>query len=113
MPRTTATKSKSLTPGIAEELEDRLMAHAASQWPTCHGVFVRVRGQFAYVDVLAEGEPEPEPLFRLRYTGDPDTWEFAYFTWSRETYEPSFLMTGLPFGTPEDCFDTAAMPLLG
>lgn len=51
---------------------------------------------------------QPAPLFRLRYLGSADSWEFAYFTWSREVYEPSFLASGSPVGTPEECFDASA-----
>ncbi|MBM3465867.1 MAG: hypothetical protein FJX76_27575 [Armatimonadetes bacterium] len=56
---------------------------------------------------------QAEPLCRLRYMGNLETWEFAFFTWSRETYEPSVLDNGLPFGTPEDCFNAAAFPIFG
>jgi hypothetical protein len=43
--------------------------------------------------------------------GSIDTWEFAFFTWSRESYEPSVLNNGLPFGSPEECFDAAAFSI--
>jgi hypothetical protein len=64
-----------------------------------------------YVDAQASEDEEPQPLCRLRYLGSIDSWEFAYFTWSREAYEPSYLMTGQAYGSPEDCFDAAAFPI--
>jgi hypothetical protein len=92
-------------------LEQRLQAHAHAKWPACKSVTLRTCAAYVYVDVQGQGDAQPEPLCRLRYTGDVDNWEFAYFTWSREMYEPSVLDSGLPFGTPEDCFDAAAFPM--
>jgi len=66
-----------------------------------------------YVDAQGRDDVQAEPLCRLRYMGNLETWEFAFFTWSRETYEPSVLDNGLPFGTPEDCFNAAAFPIFG
>ena len=108
---TRASSSKAIPDRISALLLQRLQAHAAKNWPSCV-VNLRFRGRFAYVDVQGAGDPEPEPLCRLRYMGTIDTWEFAYFTWARETYELSYLDNGSPFGSPEDCFDTAAQSLL-
>ena len=94
---------------------------------------VRARGQFVYVDVeFAEpgatfvdptevsddddddddDEESLPPLMRLRFLGRSTDWELARYDWSRERthYEPSLLMDGRPFGTPEECFDAAAFP---
>jgi hypothetical protein len=95
------------------KLEKRLRSHAQAKWPGCRAVVVRTRGAFVYVDAQGREDEQPEPLFRLRYMGDAENWEFAFFTWSRETYEPSVLDSGLPFGTPEECFDAAAFPMFG
>ncbi len=105
-------KSSQIPPGVLERLESRLKAQAAERWPNCRRVVIRQRGQFAYVDAQGTQDSQPEPLCRLRYTGDMETWEFAYFTWSGERYEPSLLSSGLPFGSPEECFDTAAFTVL-
>ena len=94
-----------------DKLERRIRAHAQAKWPLCKTVSVRARGAFVYVEAQGQKDSQPEPLCRLRYMGNVDTWEFAYFTWARETYEPSVLDNGLPFGTPEDCFDAAAFPM--
>lgn len=93
-------------------VENRLKVHAAEHWPKCPRVVVRSRGGFVYVDAQGPQDQVPEPLCRLRFMGDVDIWEFAYFTWSREAYEPSVLDSGLPFGTPEECFDAAAFSVL-
>lgn len=77
------------------------------------GMNLRSRGAFVYVDAQGEADSQPEPLLRLRYTGDKDCWEFAYFTWSREAYEPSVLDDGSPWGSPEACFDAAAFSIFG
>jgi hypothetical protein len=104
--------SKAIPDRILALLLERLKAHAVKHWPSCVAVSVRTRGAFAYVDVQAVGESEPEPIFRLRYLGGIDTWEFAYFTWGREAYELSCVDSGSPFGTPEECFDAAAHSVL-
>jgi len=106
------TPSKGIPERIVAVLLERLKAHAAESWPSCIAVNVRTRGAFAYVDAQGATDSEPEPLCRLRYMGDANTWEFAYFTWAREAYEPSFLDNGSPFGSPEDCFDVAAQSVL-
>jgi len=98
---------------VIEKLERRLRAHASDKWPSCKAITVRGRGAFAYVDAQGAEDEQAEPLCRLRYMGSIDNWEFAYFTWSRQTYEASVVDSGLPFGTPEECFDAAAFPMLG
>jgi hypothetical protein len=106
------SSSKGIPDRISALLLERLRAHAAKKWPSCVVVNIRTRGAFAYVDAQLASEPEPEPLCRLRFMGRIDIWEFAYFTWAREAYEPSYLDNGSPFGSPEDCFDSAAHSVL-
>lgn len=105
-------KSKGIPDTILRGLEERLRRHSATHWPACRSITIRGRGEFAYVEVQGPDDLGPEPLCRLRYMGNPEEWEFAYFTWAREVYQPSFLGTGLPFGSPEDCFDAAAPAIL-
>jgi len=101
---------------VVRRLEARLRAHVAEpgRLGKLKAIAVRARGPFVYVDAQHPGEGEGfEPLFRLRYLGRGDDWEFAYFTWSRGSrgaYELSYLSNGTPFGTPEDCFDCASLP---
>jgi hypothetical protein len=101
-------KALSVPDYIVNAVDERLKEHVRQNWPGCARVTVRKRGAFVYVDAQGKDDPEPAPLCRLRYLGSADSWEFAYFTWSREAYEPSFLDSGSPFGTPEECFDASA-----
>ncbi|MHB1917040.1 MAG: hypothetical protein ACYCPN_07535 [Thermoplasmata archaeon] len=48
-------------------------------------------------------------LCRLEYLGTQDRWGFGSYTYAHDRYEPSILMTGEPYGTPEECFDCAAL----
>lgn len=98
---------------MRDEIEERLVAHMKANWPGCSELKIRHRGQFVYVDARQVDADEVEPLMRLRYLGDPEDWEFAFFTWSREAYEPCLLDNGAWTGSPEDCFDTAAAAMLG
>ena len=105
--------------GLQRTLRERLAAHAAKAWKgRCARVEVTFRGRFAVVDayVIDEetGKPEEVPthLCRLEYGGDPDQWGFAFYKYSDERYERSYLPSGVMGGTPEDCFDTAGLAYL-
>ncbi|MGH7870355.1 MAG: hypothetical protein ACREP9_22605 [Candidatus Dormibacteraceae bacterium] len=90
----------------------RLEKHVRLNWPQCDKLVLRSRGPFVYVLAGTREDPQAEPWCRLRPLGSEDAWEFAYFTYSTEKYEPSFLPNGSPAGTPEECFDCAAAVLL-
>ena len=109
-------------------LEDRLETHARTAWTErCAGVNVRFRGKYAYVDVF-DGDPWLMPgstteekeqiretsvkMCRLTWTGDMDSWEFAFHKYSDGRYEPSILFDGSPSSSPEACFDCAAQVYL-
>jgi hypothetical protein len=114
--------------GIPEHVRltvrERLKRHALDRWDEhCRAIDVRFRGSFAYVDAFQRnawplpGTPQetqdlidatPTRLCRLRYLGSPDRWEFAFYKYSDEIYEPSFLPSGAFEGTPEEAFDCAA-----
>jgi hypothetical protein len=105
-------------------LADRLRKHAALEWAReCRGVEVRFRGVYAYVDAYSSrrdympGMTEEEKarldaiplhLCRLEYFGRKDEWGFAFYKYSDEKYEVSFLPSISWTGTPEECFDCAA-----
>lgn len=105
-------------------LRRRLERHVAEQYPgRCARIIVRFRGPFAYVDALEPaafrrlGVVSPDQddgihLFRLRYLGHPDRWQFAFYKYSDETYEPSVGFTGSFVVTPEEAFDCAALAYL-
>lgn len=108
-----STSAGKIPAQVVTRLEQRLRTHVKAKWPACAALNVRSRGSFVYVDAQAQDEAQPEPLLRLRYLGEKDCWEFAYFTWSREAYEPSVLDDGSSWGTPEACFDAAAFSVFG
>jgi len=68
---------------------------------------MRRRGRFLYIDVV-DLDGVTEKLCRLDYTGTVDCWEFGFYTYAHERYEPSFLPNGHSWGSVEDCFDCAA-----
>lgn len=87
---------------------------------------MRFRGRYAYVDAYPVKEDllpgasaeeigriksPPIHLFRLGYLGNIDQWEFAFYKYSTETYQPSFTIAGSFVGTPEEAFDTGAVYL--
>jgi hypothetical protein len=105
-------------------LRARLERHVRTHWKDrCREVVVRFRGAFAYVDAFpldrqfmpgttpeerARIEATPTHLCRLGYTGRANLWAFAFFKYSDEKYEPSFLPSGASVGAPEEAFDCAA-----
>lgn len=105
-------KAPKMDQHLPDVVEERLTAHVQSNWPNCRGIKVRRHGQFVYVDAQPADADEAESFIRLRYLGDVEDWEMAFFTWSREAYEPSVLNSGSWSGSPEECFDTAAATML-
>jgi len=113
---------------VQSALRSRLERHVRTHWKDrCREVVVRFRGAFAYVDAFpldrqsmpgttpeeqAQIEAAPTHLCRLGYLGSADRWEFAFFKYSDEKYEPSFLPSGMLVGTPEEAFDCSAQVYL-
>jgi hypothetical protein len=94
----------SLMPAIPEStrtsLAQRLRAHATANWPQLTTVYVRYRGQFAYVDgELAGGDRLP--LMRLRYGGSAHRWGTAIYVASTDSYQNQIWLTR----TIEEVFD--------
>lgn len=122
------SRKGSTSNAVQSALRSRLERHVRTHWKDrCRGIVVRFRGAFAYVDAFpldrqsmpgttpeerAQIEATPTHLCRLGYLGSPDRWEFAFFKYSDETYEPSFLPSGAHVGTPEEAFDCAAQVYL-
>ncbi len=93
-------------------LQQRLSAHARTQWPQLARVTVRFRGAFAYVDAqLPDGDTLP--LMRLRYGGSAVRWGSAMYLASKDGYEDAVLPTDAFAGLPEDALDCAAGLHLG
>lgn len=119
---------------VKTRTRDRILAHATKYYA---GKFTRIevrfRGALCYVDAFEEprvgdgfpppGWPEsreqaiermrnvPTHLVRLRYFGNEDRWTLAFFTYSREVYEPCVFPSGSDHGTPEEAFDVGAVYL--
>jgi len=47
-----------------------------------------------------------------RIPGCPRPVGFGFDTYASDRYEPSVVKTGNPYGTPEECFDCAALTRL-
>jgi hypothetical protein len=92
---------------------------------------IRFRGQFCYIDAYTEPDPPgpnwppkdwpetraqylerlrhtPTHLCRLRFFGDEERWDFAFYTYSHERYEVSVFPFGEFLGPPEEAFHVAA-----
>ena len=124
------TGGKSIPPGVKARTERRILDYAAKHYASKFArIDVRFHGALCYIDVYTEpdlprgvapptGETRaqwierlrntPTHLCRIRYFGNEDRWSFAWYTYSHEKYEPSFLITGEDHGTPEEAFETSA-----
>ena len=119
------TRQRSIPQAVQHALVARLEQHVRKLWKSqCRDVVVRFRGMFAYVDAFplrhqfmpgttpeeqARIEAAPTHLCRLGYLGSANRWQFAFFKYSNEKYEASFLPSGEFVGTPEEAFDCAAL----
>lgn len=93
-------------------LIQRLDRRAEQRWPQIDELTVHYRGGFAYVNArLTDGNVQK--LCRLRYARSASQWGFAIWRASHQDYEDSYLPTGWPSGTPQECLDTACGLYLG
>ncbi len=118
----------SISNAVQATLRARLEQHVRTHWSErCREIVVRFRGAFAYVDAFplsrqfmpgttpeerARIEATPTRLCRLGDLGSPGRWAFAFFKYSDEKYEPSFLPSGEFAGTPDEAFDCSALVYL-
>jgi hypothetical protein len=124
------TGGKKIPPAVQASTRRRILDYAAKN---SAGKFTRIdvrfHGALCYIDAYTEPDPPrgdppagetraewverlrntPTHLCRIRYFGDENRWSFAYYTYSREKYEPSFLPSGNDHGTPEEAFEASAM----
>jgi len=124
-----------IPPAVQEETRRRILAYAKKHYSGKYTrIDVRFRGRFCYIDAFVEpyvprnyrrrkkGEETrgqriermrkfPTHLCRLRYFAGFNKWSLAFYSYSHETYEPSFFDTGDDFGTPEEGFETGAVYL--
>lgn len=108
------TAVKGVPDYVRIDLRRRLETHARDELGSrVRELILTFRTRFAYVDaVIDEPDPAPIHLFRLRYTGHPDAWHFAFYKYSDGRYEPSVGMNGSFLVTPEEAFDCAAFAYL-
>jgi hypothetical protein len=123
-----------IPPAVQERTRQRILAYAKAHYAGKYTrMDVRFRNQFCYVDAYTEpyvapGFPPPDfpetreayierrrntptHLCRLRYFGNEESWSLAFYTYSHNTYEPSFFDNGTFHGTPEESFATSAVYL--
>ncbi len=121
-------------PHVQQKTRDRILAYAEKHYAgKFNRIDVRFRGQFCYIDAYVESEvPKnfdeklfgetrqahidrlrntPIHLCRLRYSSLRDSWSMAFYTYSREKYEPCMFNNGSWTGTPEEAFEVAAVYL--
>lgn len=96
---------------VKEDTEGTVDHHASLTHPELQEITIRWRGSFGYMAAWAgpgDDTDEEIPLCRIEYHGDGD-WGFALYDPATETYEPSVLPGGMPFGSAVEAYDTAAI----
>jgi hypothetical protein len=115
---------KAIPDDVKRNFEKRLRKHVSEEWKEhCRELVIRFKGRFAYVDAFpieqdsmeglteeekARVEATPTKLCRFEYTGDPESWLYAFYKYSDERYEPCISLSGSFYCTPEEGFDTSA-----
>ncbi|QTA93343.1 hypothetical protein [Desulfonema magnum] len=117
-----------------ESTRKRILAYAEKHYAGRYTrLEIRFRKQFCYIDAYMEphvpdgfpppGYPEtreqyiervrntPTHLCRLRHFSE-DRWSVAFYTYSKEKYEPTFFHNGSDHGTPEEGFEIGAIYLM-
>ena len=95
-----------------ERTRRRLLAHAEKHYAGRYTrLDIRFSGVFCYLDAfITPTDDAPLHLCRLRHFTE-DSWSVAFYTYSHEKYEPTFLASGEDCGTPEDGLDVGAVYL--
>jgi hypothetical protein len=96
---------------VKEDTEGTVDHHASLTHPELQEITIRWRGSFGYLSAWAgpgDDTDEEIRLCRIEYHGDDD-WGFALYDPATETYEPSVLPCGMPFGSAVEAYDTAAI----
>lgn len=104
MPR----RSSTVSDAVKANLATRLREYGAEHWPDFE-FQISWRGRCAYVEAVRS--TTTIKLFRLGYLGETDEWEFGFYQYSTERYEPSFLPSGSFTGSPEECLECAGLYL--
>jgi len=72
---------------------------------------LRFKNQFCYLDAVRRDEEESFPLGRLRYFRD-NTWSFAFYAYSNESYQPCVFPNGKWEGTLEEAIKACEIYLI-
>ena len=111
-----------IPPAVQERVRTRVLLYADQKGYNRDQFVIRFRGPYCYLDYretsastqAAQDPTESESmthLCRLRYSGHPDSWEFAFFAYSSMKYEPSVFGSGSFYGSPDDALDLCAVYL--
>lgn len=119
---------------LQERVRKRILSYAEKHYSRKYNrIEVRFRGALCYIDAYLEPDvPKkfdetvygvtreehierlrnfPTHLCRLRYFGDEEKWSMAFYTYSRDKYEPCYFKNNTFHGTPEEAFKSSAMHL--
>jgi hypothetical protein len=124
---------RKISPATQEVVKRRILKHAERYYSgKHHRIEIRFRGALCYIDAFEEpdvgeeylttsfGESRKQFIDRLRNTPahlcrlrhfETDRWTLAFYTYSRERYEPCVFPNGDWFGTPEEGIDVGAQYL--
>ena len=117
-------KQEKISDFLKSEIEDRIERYAKKHFKKKYTYLdIHFRGSLCYIDCYTDPavrtaeeaarlkKEKPESvihLCRLRYTGTRNEWEFEFFSYSNEKYQPACFPSGNFLGIPEEAFDTAA-----
>ena len=80
-------KTKGIPKDVKEKVEETIEVFNRKKLPRDDCYYqARFKGKYFYLDRCDYGNIGP--ICRLTYTGNINTWEFAIFKWSTETYDP-------------------------
>ncbi len=109
----------SIPPDLVPKVRARLERHAREKYAdVCREVRIEAKGPYLYVDAVRTGpEGESEEVVKLCRLGfiwmGEYLWDFWFYSYAHERYERNLTMAGRYQGSPEECFDCAALAHLG
>lgn len=97
-----------IPPKSYDEIIRRINAHVKNMAPEII-VDVKFRSQFCYVGTKEDNRVMP--VCRIRYFGRLETLSYAFYTYSNEKYQSSWLSDGKETGTLEAILDSCGVYL--
>jgi hypothetical protein len=116
---------------LNDDVEADIDHHASTAWPQLDEVTIRWRGGYGYVTSHLTNNQDQDgqdqdgqdqdgqdqdgqdqdgqdlPLCRVGHLGSEDTWQFAIYDPSTDTYQDALLPNGQPAGTVQEALDCA------